>query len=51
MLTLEHEADKYFETNIPLEKSPQEEVKFQHPDVCWLFEEAFNFSDTQRCIR
>ena len=47
MLTLEHEINKYFKTNIPLQKTPQEKVKFQQSEVCWLCEEAFNSSDTQ----
>ena len=33
MLTLEHEANKYFEINIPLKMTP-EEVQFQQSTIC-----------------
>ena len=39
MLTLENIACNYFETNLPLEISPQEEESFQQSEVCWLCEE------------
>ena len=38
MLTLEELALEYFETNIPLEITPEEEVSFQQSKVCWLRE-------------
>ena len=34
MLTLEHEANKYFEINIPLKMTPEEEVQFQQSTIC-----------------
>ena len=40
MLTLEKIASEYFETNIPLEMTPEEEESFQQSKVCWLCEQA-----------
>ena len=40
MLTLEKIASEYFETNIPLEMTPEEEESFQQPSICWLCEQA-----------
>ena len=40
MLTLEKIANIYFETNIPLEITPEEEESFQQSKVCWLCEQA-----------
>ena len=38
MLTLEELASEYFETNIPLEITPEEEEEsFQQSKVCWLW--------------
>ena len=39
-LTLEKIASEYFETNIPLEKTPEEEESFQQSTICWLCEQA-----------
>ena len=38
MLTLEHEANKYFKIKIPLKMAPEEEVQFQQSTICWLCE-------------
>ena len=38
MLTLEKIASEYFETNIPLEITPEEEESFQFTEECWLCE-------------
>ena len=38
MLTLEELASEYFETNIPLEITPEEEESFQQSKVCWMCE-------------
>ena len=38
MLTLENIASNYFETNLPLEITPEEEESFQQSKVCWLCE-------------
>ena len=40
MLTLEKIANIYFEINIPLEITPEEEESFQQSKVCWLCEQA-----------
>ena len=40
MLTLENIASNYFETNLELEITPQEEESFQQSKVCWLCEQA-----------
>ena len=40
MLTLEKIASEYFETNIPLEMTPEEEKSFQQFTICWLCEQA-----------
>ena len=44
MLTLEKIANIYFETNIPLEITPEEEESFQQSKVCWLCEQALRES-------
>ena len=38
MLNLENIASNYFETNLPLEITPEEEESFQQSKVCWLCE-------------
>ena len=38
MLTLENIASNYFETNLPLEITPEEHQPFQQSKVCWLCE-------------
>ena len=40
MLTLEKIAKIYFETNLPLEITPEEHQSFQQSKVCWLCEQA-----------
>ena len=40
MLTLENIASNYFDTNLELEITPQEEESFQHSTICWLCEQA-----------
>ena len=40
MLTLENIASNYFETNLELETTPQEEESFQQSTICWLCEQA-----------
>ena len=40
MLTLENIASNYFETNLELEKTPQEEESFLQSTICWLCEQA-----------
>ena len=40
MLTLENIASNYFETNLELEITPQEEESFQQSTICWLCEQA-----------
>ena len=53
MLLLEHESNKFFETNLEIQITPQEEEQFQQstireaPSVCWLCEEPF----TERKVR
>ena len=51
MLTLENIASNYFETNLPLEITPEEGVasqeSFQQSKVCWLCENALG-EDTVR---
>ena len=50
MLTLEKIASDYFETNISLEMSPEEEESFQQSTICWLCEQALRenpLSDTK----
>ena len=46
MLTLEKIANIYFETNIPLEITPEEEESFQQSKVCWLCERGLH-GDTE----
>ena len=41
MLTLEHEANKYFKTNVPLKETPEEEEQFEQYTICWLCETSF----------
>ena len=41
ILTLEKFAGNYFQTNVELKKSPQEEESFQQSKVCWLCEASF----------
>ena len=45
MLTLQHEANKHFKTNIPLQMTSEEEQQFEQSIICWLCEEPFNSSD------
>ena len=40
MLNLENIASNYFETNLELEITPQEEESFQQSTICWLCEQA-----------
>ena len=40
ILTLENNAGNYFETNLELEITPQEEESFQQFTICWLCEQA-----------
>ena len=40
MSTLEKIALEYFETNIPIEMTPEEEQSFQQSTICWLCEQA-----------
>ena len=47
MLTLEKIASIYFETNIPLEITPEIEESFQQSKVCWLCENPLG-EDTVR---
>ena len=47
MLTLENIASNYFETNLPLEITPEEEESFQQSKVCWLCENPLG-EDTVR---
>ena len=41
MLTLQREANKYFETNKPLEMSPEEQEQFEQSTICWICENPF----------
>ena len=41
IMTRETIASVYFKTNIPLQVTSQEEVKFQPSDVSWLCEASF----------
>ena len=45
MLTLQHEANRYFKTNKPLEMSPEEEEQFKQSTIGWLCENPLG--DTQ----
>ena len=47
LLTLEKIASEYFETNIPLELTPEEEESFQQSTICWLCENPLG-EDTVR---
>ena len=42
MLSLEKEANKFFQTNVQLKITPQEEVEFQQSVECWLCEEPLD---------
>ena len=42
MLKLQQEANKYFQTNLELLTTPQEEESFQLAEECWLCEEPFD---------
>ena len=48
MLTLENIASNYFETNLPLEKTPEEHQSFQQSKVCWLCERKLDGEDNVR---
>ena len=50
MLTLENIASNYFETNIPLEITPEEEESFQQSKVCWLCERELH-GDTEGALQ
>ena len=50
MLTLENIASNYFETNIPLEITPEEEESFQQSNVCWLCERELHV-DTEGALQ
>ena len=39
MLILEQEANKYCQTNLELQMTPEEEESFQLAEECWLFEQ------------
>ena len=45
MLTLQHEANMHFKTNIPLQMTSEEEQQFEQSIICWLCEEPFISSD------
>ena len=47
LMTLENIASNYFETNLELEISPQEEESFQQSTTCWLCENPLG-EDTVR---
>ena len=48
MLTLEELASEYFETNIPLEITPEEEESFQQSKVCWMCENPLGDGEATR---
>ena len=48
MLTLEELASEYFETNIPLEITPEEEKSFQQSKVCWMCENPIGDGEATR---
>ena len=48
MLTLENIASNYFETNLPLEITPEEHQSFQQSKVCWLCERKLDGEDNVR---
>ena len=50
MLTLEKIANIYFESNIPLEITPEEEESFQQSKVCWLCERELH-GDTEGAVQ
>ena len=45
MLTLQHEANKYFKTNIPFKMTSEEEEQLEQFTICWLHEKPLNSSD------
>ena len=47
MLTLEKITSEYFETNIPLEMTPEEKESFQQSTICWHCENPLG-EDTVR---
>ena len=47
MLTLEKIASEFFESNIPLEMTPEDEESFQQSTICWLCENPLD-EDTVR---
>ena len=51
MLTLEKIASKYFETNLELEITPQEEESFQLAEECWICEQPFTEGTELRKVR
>ena len=50
MLTLEKIANIYFETNILLEITPEEEESFKQSKVCWLCEQELH-GDTEGALQ
>ena len=48
MLTLEELASEYFETNIPLEITPEEEESFQQSKVFWMCENPLGDGEATR---
>ena len=50
MLTLENIASNYFESNLPLEITPEEEESFQQSKVCWLCERELH-GDTEGALQ
>ena len=51
MLTLKKIANIYFETNIPLEITPEEEESFQQSKVCWLCENPLGEGEATHTVR
>ena len=51
MLTLENIASNYFETNLPLEITPEEEESFQQSKVCWLCENPLGEGEAAHTVR
>ena len=48
MLTLENIASNYFETNLPLEITPEKHQSFQQSKVCWRCERKLDGEDNVR---
>ena len=48
ILTLEKLASENFETNIPLETTPEEEESFQQSKVCWMCENPLGDGEATR---